>query len=199
LSIYLISPYNDTIQIYCGQKQLGSNDNITSIFDDNADSSLLIDRYTSFGPIIVPYKNLNAQLTGKSSAGIWKLLIQDAGLAADIGCLYSWGLQFKSAGNGPEHFENNNANSPLIYSLMQNYPNPFNPVTSIDFNIASPGQVKLTIYDILGRETAILVNNLLKEGTYHIVFDGSKLASGVYFYKLEAAGFTDIKKMMLIK
>jgi subtilisin-like proprotein convertase family protein len=199
LNIYLISPYNDTIDVYAGQNQLGTNDNIITIFDDDADSSLQVNRYTSFGPLVIPQKKINEALTGKSSAGKWTLLIKDIGNAADIGYLYSWGLQFVSAGNGGDFVEPNNNNTALRFNLMQNYPNPFNPATSINFTIARGGEVKLVVYDILGREAAVLANGQFQAGKYEVVFDGSKLASGVYFYKLEASGFTDIKKMMLVK
>lgn len=87
------------------------------------------------------------------------------------------------------------------FSLSQNYPNPFNPATKIKFAI--PGslaaQIFLSVYDILGREVAVLVNEQLKPGNYAVDFDGSKLASGVYFYKLITDNFKSTKKMLLIK
>ncbi|MDE3059339.1 MAG: T9SS type A sorting domain-containing protein, partial [Bacteroidota bacterium] len=82
-------------------------------------------------------------------------------------------------------------NLPSLYSLSQNYPNPFNPTTTIRFAIpVSPrGQaefVSLKVYDLLGREVATLVNEVKKAGSYTVTFDGSKLASGVYFYRMKA-------------
>ena len=74
-----------------------------------------------------------------------------------------------------------------------------NPVTNINFSIPAAGNVKLTVFDMTGRETAVLVNGNYSAGTYKIDYDASSLASGVYFYKLETEGFTDVKKMMLIK
>jgi hypothetical protein len=94
---------------------------------------------------------------------------------------------------------NNNGIVPNIYSLSQNYPNPFNPVTQISYGIPKQGLVKLTVYDILGREITKLVNEVKPAGTYMVDFDGAKLASGTYFYKLEANEFTSVKKMVLIK
>lgn len=85
------------------------------------------------------------------------------------------------------------------YSLEQNYPNPFNPVTNIKFSIPQSGIVRLKVYDILGKEIAVLVNKQLTAGTYQADFNGSNFASGVYFYKLETEGFSEIKKMMLVK
>ena len=88
---------------------------------------------------------------------------------------------------------------PDKFSLRQNYPNPFNPVTNIDFSIPQAGQVKMQVYDVTGKVVAELVNSRLNAGTYKVDFDASKLSSGVYFYKIEAEGFTAIKKMMLVK
>ena len=90
-------------------------------------------------------------------------------------------------------------NVPDKYSLNQNYPNPFNPSTNIRYQIATNSNVKLTVFDILGRDVATLVNEKQEAGTYEIKFDASKLSSGVYFYKLEAPGYTITKKMNLIK
>ena len=95
--------------------------------------------------------------------------------------------------------QNLTGNIPTEYKLEQNYPNPFNPATNIKFSIPVQGLVSLRIYNTLGQEVAILVNKELSIGQYEANFDGSKLTSGIYFYKLEAEGFTEIKKMMLIK
>lgn len=88
---------------------------------------------------------------------------------------------------------------PGAFKLYNNYPNPFNPTTKLKFDIAKETFTKITVYDLIGREVAVLVNQDLKPGKYEISFDASKYASGVYFYKLETSSFTDIKKMILIK
>lgn len=88
-------------------------------------------------------------------------------------------------------------NQPLDYSLAQNYPNPFNPSTAIKFSLPKSTFVKLTVYDVSGREVQTLVNNYLNSGTYSVNFDGSKLSSGVYYYKID--GLAEVKKMVLIK
>ena len=88
---------------------------------------------------------------------------------------------------------------PKTYSLSQNYPNPFNPTTKINFDIPKQGLVTLKIYDILGREIRTLVNDVKSAGKYSVEFNAVELASGVYFYKLTANEFTDIKRMMFIK
>ena len=88
---------------------------------------------------------------------------------------------------------------PDKYSLSQNYPNPFNPTTKINFTIPKQGLVTLKIFDVTGREVAQLINEVTAAGYHSIDFNASNFASGVYFYKLEAADFSDVKRMMLIK
>lgn len=88
---------------------------------------------------------------------------------------------------------------PNKFSLSQNYPNPFNPVTDIKFDIAKSSFVKLTVMNILGQEVDALVNENLAAGSYKFDWNASALPSGIYFYKLEAEGFVETKKMMLIK
>jgi hypothetical protein len=90
-------------------------------------------------------------------------------------------------------------NVPGSYKLSQNYPNPFNPVTNISFDIPENETVKLAVYDISGKEIAVFVNESLNAGTYNYSFNGTALASGVYYYRVEAGGFTETKKMTLIK
>ncbi len=93
----------------------------------------------------------------------------------------------------------NSNNVPTVYSLSQNYPNPFNPATNINFAIPKAGLVKLVVYDILGRVVQTVVNEFKEAGTYKVNFDGTNLASGVYFYRMESADYVFVKKMLLIK
>ena len=89
---------------------------------------------------------------------------------------------------------------PDHYELNQNYPNPFNPVTTIKFALKQDGFTTLTVYDMLGREVARLVNQEMRAGYHQVVFsDIGKLASGVYIYKLTSGNFNSVKKMMLMK
>ncbi|MCX6165053.1 MAG: T9SS type A sorting domain-containing protein, partial [Ignavibacteriae bacterium] len=88
---------------------------------------------------------------------------------------------------------------PDKFQLHQNYPNPFNPTTNIKFDLAKESNVKLIIYDALGREIVTLVNQLMKPGFYSYSFNGKNLASGIYFYKIVTSEFTDIKKMLIMK
>ena len=89
--------------------------------------------------------------------------------------------------------------NPFAYKLEQNYPNPFNPSTMISYEIAENQKIEVEIYDVLGNKVIILVNEDKSPGRYEIEFDGSLLASGVYFYKLIAGDFTQTKKMILSK
>jgi hypothetical protein len=89
--------------------------------------------------------------------------------------------------------------TPTEYALSQNYPNPFNPTTKINFAIPKSGMVSLKVYNILGKEVATLVNQNMTSGTYNYEFNASNLSSGIYFYKLDVNGFSQVKKMSLVK
>ncbi len=88
---------------------------------------------------------------------------------------------------------------PDHYGLAQNYPNPFNPSTVIEYSIANGGNVKLTIFNVLGQEIRTLENGYKEAGIYHINFNASDLPSGIYYYRIESGGFTSVKKMILLK
>lgn len=88
---------------------------------------------------------------------------------------------------------------PKEFALQQNYPNPFNPATSINYELPVTGLVILNIFDVTGKEVATLVNEQQNAGMYSVQFDGSNFASGVYFYRIQAGEFTQVKKMFLIK
>jgi len=89
--------------------------------------------------------------------------------------------------------------TPVNFKLYQNYPNPFNPVTKINYSVAKAGNVKITIYDILGNSIYTIVNNRHETGNYSFDFDGTSFASGTYIYKMEAGEYTEVRKMTLIK
>jgi len=88
---------------------------------------------------------------------------------------------------------------PVSYKLTQNYPNPFNPTTTIKFSIPQASNVKLIVYDAIGRQVAELVNEQLNTGNYTATWNAGNVSSGIYIYKLETDGFTDVKKMILLK
>jgi len=88
---------------------------------------------------------------------------------------------------------------PQGYALMQNYPNPFNPATTINFSLAKASNVKLIVYNILGQKVATLIDSRMDAGAHIVLFDASKLSTGVYIYSIEAGDFRSSKKMLLIK
>jgi hypothetical protein len=91
------------------------------------------------------------------------------------------------------------AGVPLVYSLNQNYPNPFNPTTTISYTLPAQSTVSLKVFNVLGQEVETLVNTVQGSGNHIVVFDASRISSGVYFYRLEAGKFTQVMKMMLLK
>lgn len=91
------------------------------------------------------------------------------------------------------------AETPDTYTLDANYPNPFNPTTTIQYALPAEGQVRLAVYDMLGREVARLVDSNQKAGTHRVSFDAQDLSSGVYIYRIEANGFTQTRQMTLVK
>lgn len=140
--------------------------------------------------------------------------VASTGTLAPVTAIYSEGntkySAFAYAGFGPAGVYYNMENLitgitpvsnevPGTFRLEQNYPNPFNPVTNIKFAVAKTGNVSLKIYDISGREVALLVNQQLSSGVYNYDFNASHLSSGIYFYILKTAEFTDTKKMVLVK
>jgi hypothetical protein len=95
--------------------------------------------------------------------------------------------------------ENNVNLIPFSFSLGNNYPNPFNPSTKISFTIPQKGNVKLRVFDLLGREITILADGVYEAGKHEVSFDAGNLPSGVYFYNLTTASSSISKKMLLLK
>ena len=111
-------------------------------------------------------------------------------------------LQWGNAKFGPAIVTSvggNSGQTARSFELAQNYPNPFNPSTEISFSLVKSEKVKLTVYNLLGKEVAVLVDGMRNAGSQSVTFDAKNLSSGVYFYKLEAGSTMMAKKMMLIK
>jgi len=143
-------------------------------------------------------KTWKAYNSGFSSLSVTSVTVNDSYVFAGIDGMRMW----RRPQNTPRAnllSEANDGLAPQEFSLKQNYPNPFNPVTKISFEIPVNAFVKLSVYDILGKEIVTLVNEYKTQGSYSAEFSGNQLSSGVYFYKLETPGFTDIKRMILIK
>jgi hypothetical protein len=109
-----------------------------------------------------------------------------------------WISESNGYGNFFDEYATNIA-TPDNYSLSQNYPNPFNPTTAISYQLSAASLVNLSVYDISGRKVAELVNGMRDAGSHSVTFDASKLASGIYLYKLQAGDFTATQKMVLLK
>ncbi len=138
------------------------------------------------------YNNTNFSMSGKMDE--FKI-VRYAMSTAEVSQTWNWDL----GGCGIVGINNNNNQIPELYKLSQNYPNPFNPATQISFGIPKAGNVKLVVYDILGREVATLVNEFRTAGNYSVDFDASNYASGVYLYRFESGDFVETKKMLLVK
>ena len=132
------------------------------------------------------------------TTALWDVDVKVSG-----GCPQGWavgatGTIIKITGT-PVAVHNNNNQVPDVYILSQNYPNPFNPATTISYAIPKAGNVELRVYDVLGRQVAVIVNEFRQAGSYSVNFNASELASGVYVYTIRSGDFTDTKKMVLIK
>jgi hypothetical protein len=171
---------NDSIKLFiddtlCGAKRLDTNNAISKI--SPAYAYLAKSGYTG-----------DAQWIGQ----IHEFDIYDKVLdSAEIDFLFQKGI--------PTGVNEPKSEIPGEYSLSQNYPNPLNPTTAIGFILAKSGRASLVVYDMLGRTVANLIDGKLGAGFHKVNFDGSRLPSGVYFYSLKAGGFSDVKKLMILK
>lgn len=119
------------------------------------------------------------------------------GQSAGSGTGYDFAtLKYSQTPTGVNQTENS---LPEKYYLLQNYPNPFNPNTSIKYSIGNKQLVQFKIYDLLGREVAVLVNKEMPAGNYEVNFNASKLSSGIYFYRIQAGSFVQTNKMILLR
>jgi hypothetical protein len=102
--------------------------------------------------------------------------------------------------NGGESWSQLHENGrPTAFTLLQNYPNPFNPSTTIAYDLPRAGYISLRVFDLLGREVSVLVDGFAQAGTHRVTFDGSGLASAIYFARLDAGALSQTKKLMLLK
>jgi subtilisin-like proprotein convertase family protein len=198
LVVSLVSPAGDSVEVFNRYQLLHPLENINAIFDDWADSSLVYDKSMGWLPRVRPSNSLNAAFAGRSSKGIWKLHVNDVS-GGDVGRLYVWGLQFNNT-TATGIALNSEEVTPGKFSLVQNYPNPFNPTTKIGFGVSGLGsRVKIAVYDLLGREVAVLMDERKEAGRYEVKWDASRCASGVYVCRMTAGDFVESKKMILMK
>jgi len=143
-----------------------------------------------------PYKPLSA-FAGLDPNGAWILKIYD-GADGNTGQLHSWSLKIYT--EEITAIEPIKVEIPAEFALYQNYPNPFNPVTTIKYNLTKPGNVDLSIYNILGQIVATLISENQSAGIHKVEWDASGIASGLYFYRLQTEqGFGQTKKLILIR
>jgi hypothetical protein len=176
-----------------------------------SESVLYVKQGNTFNRFAVSITNENYSITAPMAPGSYELVAYRLGY-----CLATTNItintntadtivNFTLDTCGPIGINTISTEVPKEYRLMQNYPNPFNPVTNIRFAMPESGNAKLTVFDIMGREIAVLVNGQLSAGTYNYDWNASNLASGVYFYRLEVSTesallkLSETKKMVLIK
>lgn len=143
--------------------------------------------------------SVGGSLTGWANTtpnGYWVLTLTDSA-GGDTGNLKAWCMIIRY--DNLLGVSGNSNQTPTEYSLSQNYPNPFNPSTTIDFTLPKSEDVKLKVYDALGREVYTLISSRYERGNHKVQFDMAGFSSGIYFYKLEAGDFSATRKMMLIK
>jgi len=188
--------------------------NMSSLNTSESDLSLYIDSPFTSSDNIRDFVQWGSDGNGRESvavsAGIWTA----GDFVADVAEGHS--IEFDGDGNSSSDWtdqpvptigqENGTATSvseekALLkdFTLSQNYPNPFNPLTSIKFSVAQKAKVKLTVFNILGQEIAVLVNEILDQGVHSVTWDASNYTSGIYFYTLEAGGDKTTKKLLYIK
>lgn len=150
-------------------------------------------------------------LISKSSDGGLTWQNQNSGTNANLTDIYAFnkdtvfiststGQILKTVTGGTVGIQQVGSSIPEKFILHQNYPNPFNPVTKIKFEIAAGAiNARLFVYDLSGKQVAVLVNSKLSSGVYEVDFNAQNLASGVYYYKLITNNYTEVKKMMLVK
>ena len=140
--------------------------------------------------------NWNFQTSGSTSR-LYSVHFTDQNTGWAVG---GRGTILKTTNGGVTSVEDENSfNQPKDFLLSQNYPNPFNPTTIIKYQIPEISFVTIKIYDVLGNEIASVVNEEKSEGSYEVEFDGKKLTSGIYFYRLQADTYVETRKMVLIK
>ncbi|HRI45627.1 MAG TPA: T9SS type A sorting domain-containing protein [Ignavibacteriaceae bacterium] len=161
-----------------------NNGYIQSVYGSNTDD----------GPVTVPAQDAVVIQPGESVDVFYAFSLgqdESAMLAGIAGAVQKYQALFTSIGE-------DNLNQ-LNYDLSQNYPNPFNPSTKINFSIKQRGNVAIKVYDVLGNHVSTLINEERTAGNHSIEFNATNLVSGIYFYTISADGFSQTKKMILIK
>ena len=197
VKVELVSPAGTTVQLTPNPAAVSPQPDLMTILGDNGTLAIVYEENSlaPFSPYFKPNTPLS-QLNGEDRRGWWKLIVTSTNTGAD-GHIVKWGIQnsllTSQTGSGEIGLNN--------YKLDQNYPNPFNPSTKIKFELPNDvtGLVKLGVYDITGKEVAVLVNGALKGGQHEYTWNAEGFASGVYYYTLQSKGGLITKKMLLVK
>lgn len=189
----LIAPYADSVQVHvCSAQNPASSIFKLATIKSNDSSGIPLNNNTWR-----QFKYNLSQFAGQRVFIAWRYYMvvnQSSGLWINIDDVFI-------GNHSAIGIINISNNIPDNYSLKQNYPNPFNPVTKIRFDIPSGSRnnIRLCVFDMLGREIAELLNQPLQPGTYEYSWDAAKYPSGTYFFRLSAENFTETKKMILVK
>lgn len=192
--LYVFLIRDGVSQLQLTTKNGGSGDNyINTTLDDEA--SIPISQGSApFTGVYRPQQSLSAY-KDKNMTGNWVMKIFNNSSIV-TGQLVNWNMSIGYY--TPIGIQN--ISEPVYYSLSQNYPNPFNPVTRIEFSLVKEADVKIVVFDMLGREVNTLINGRLKSDNYSVSFNGDGYASGLYFYSMYIDGaLYDTKKMILLK
>ncbi|MFO8028834.1 MAG: T9SS type A sorting domain-containing protein [Cyclonatronaceae bacterium] len=157
---------------------------------------------------IIRYADLDDALeaqgldVGESDDFIWTVLVSDGRDTVQVST--KTGPDFNPVSRSitlerAEQTSVDDSDLPQRFALEQNYPNPFNPTTQIRYDVPNQSHVRIMIYDVLGRQVQMLVNEEMSPGRHNVDFDATQLASGVYIYRMEAGPFVQTRKMMLVK
>ncbi len=181
-------------EVILSSRRGNTGDNfINTIFNDSA-ANPISSGTAPFTGSFRPESPLSV-FNGQNPMGNWIFRVND-NAASDTGRVMNYVINISY--NATVGINNNN-NLPFSYILEQNYPNPFNPSTSIKYSVPVAGPVSIKVFDVSGKEVAVLVNSVKQQGVYSVDFNATNLASGIYFYRIDAGEFSAVKKMMLIK
>ncbi len=199
------APVNGTAAI-SNNGQIIIGDDSGTLYSLDGQGNLLWLFKTNFpieSPVLITDNDL--AIFGNLNGDIYTLKLNPDGLKKIAQSIYEWPT-FKGdnrrTGNKNSaitDIKSDNLNKVKEFQLSQNYPNPFNPTTTISYSVPKTSFVTLKVYDVLGRELETLVKGERSQGNYKIIFNASRLASGMYIYRMQAGSYVETKKLILMK
>jgi photosystem II stability/assembly factor-like uncharacterized protein len=195
-----------TKHVWFSSTQGSSWNDVSGDLPDVPVHSLLVDKSNSsilyIGTETGVYQSINGGTNWTSAASGMPAFVPVDELVYQSGTNYIFAFTHGRSAfitSAPTHVDLADFNTPVSFEISQNYPNPFNPSTSIKYSIPSDANVSLTVYNIKGEVVKKLVDTFQKAGNYTTIIDGAGLASGIYFYRIDAGKFSQTKKMVLLK